>query len=185
MSFPAYFPCRWIIMNTAVCRPTKPAIFSRGLLRFSLSFSISLFVGLHCWNLFLLACKSAHKLQLKTVRWSFSICFLPSLIRSPFRWHCSSRKSAFHCFISFPAFGFYCTVCYLHGSVFCVLHNTSFDKVPRKNQLTVTRWTLIENSDDAFLFAVGGMLIRLAFMQLLELSLNDSNWLVDFFRFKF
>lgn len=83
-------------------RPTSTwisAVFS------FISFSISLFVGLHCWNH---SAKGAHKLQLKFARWSFSICFsfFPFTLASTAA--NETRKGIFRNFLSFPALEFYC-----------------------------------------------------------------------------
>lgn len=126
---------------------------------------------------FLLTCQSAHKLQLKTARWSFSICFLPPL--APFRRRAKHEKhfSEF-CFIS----GFWIL---LHISLFarfCVMHSNDWQSFAEES---VDSETVNVDWEFGWCFLIAcGMFIRLAFMQL-ALSLTVANWLEDIFDLNF
>lgn len=102
-----------IIMNIVCLRPPeRPTIFLLSSTWISavfsfISFSISLFVGLHCCCLSMPRiadiAKGAHKLQLKLAPLKFSICFSFALA-SAAREALAARKGIFRNFLSFPAF---------------------------------------------------------------------------------
>lgn len=101
-------------------------------------FSISLFV----WRCFLLelflstSFQSAHKLQLKAARWSFSICFLP--LSLPVSMASITRKGILRIFFHFRLWILLQILQKFHSLYGFVFVSCSIDKIPWKNQLTVT-----------------------------------------------